>query len=99
MATIKIESLGKEIELLPYTRKISRAYKSALLKGVEINTNQVIDPNKIDMTLPVTNQLEAEEILVKGITGLSDTEIDTLLDDEYTTLVETVNKHVESKKK
>jgi hypothetical protein len=51
------------------------------------------------MTLPVTNQLEAEEILVKGITGLSNNEIDSLLDEEYTALVEAVNKHVEGKKK
>ncbi len=99
MATIKIESLGREIELLPYTRKVSRDYKNALLRGVEINTNQVIDPTKIEMTLPVTNQLEAEEILVKGITGLSNSEIDSILDEEYTALVEAVNKHVEGKKK
>lgn len=51
------------------------------------------------MGLPVTNQLEAEEILVKGITGLSDTDIDRLLNSEYEDLVKAVNSHIADKKK
>lgn len=99
MTTIKIETLGREIEFLPYTRKISRPYKAALMRGININTSQSMDPNSLEMELPVSNQLEAEEILIKGITGLTDTEMDSLLDDEYQELAKAVNAYTADKKK
>lgn len=97
MSTIKIASLDKEITLLPYTRKVSRPYKAALMKGISVNTAGGIDA--FSMELPITNQLEAEEILIKGLTGLTDAEIDSLLDDEYQELANAVNAYTNDKKK
>lgn len=79
MTTVKIKSLGtqkdekgniipREIELLPYTRRVSRPYKAALMRGIVVDTSQATDIKNFSMELPVTNQLEAEEILIKGLT-------------------------------
>lgn len=66
MTTIKIQSLDRDIELLPYTHKIAREYKNALLDGVKVGTNQTGETPSID--LPITNQMKAEEIQIMGIT-------------------------------
>jgi hypothetical protein len=59
---MRIESLNKDIVLLPYTHRIAREYKQALLEGVTVGTNQNGDTPNID--LPITNQIKAEELQV-----------------------------------
>lgn len=108
MSSIKISSLWslkdqdgniipREITLLPYTRKVSRAYKAVLLKWV--NVDPLKDVNDLSMIIPVTNQMEAEEVLVKLLSGLTDSEIDGLLDEEYTELAALANSYANDKKK
>lgn len=76
MSTIKIKSLGtekdekgeiipREITILPYTRRISRQYTSVLMRGITVDTSKALDEKNFSIEIPVTNQLEAEEVLVK----------------------------------
>lgn len=94
---MRIESLDKEITLLPYTHRIAREYKQALLDGVTVGTNQVWDTPNID--LPITNQIKAEEIQVMGLTGLTRDELDRVTEAEYEEILKAVNDHIASKKK
>lgn len=84
---------------MPYTRKVSRAYKSALMRGIVVDSSKATDIQNFSLELPITNQLEAEEILVKGLTGLTDVELDAMLDEEYMELATIVNASVNDKKK
>lgn len=96
MTTIKILSLGtkkdendqiipREIELLPYTHRIAREYKQALLEGVTVGANQDGDTPNID--LPIINQIKAEELQLRLLTGLTQAEIDGITEEEYNTLL------------
>lgn len=69
------------------------------MKGIVVDTSQATDINNFSMELPVTNQLEAEEILIKGLTGLTDSELDAILDEEYQELANAVNTYANDKKK
>lgn len=94
---MRIESLDREITLLPYTHRIAREYKQALLEGVTVGTNQSGDTPNID--LPITNQIKAEEIQVMGITGLSRDDLDKVTEEEYESILKAVNDHIANKKK
>lgn len=100
MATIKIESLGREIELLPYTHKIAKAEKLALLKWVNIGTGQDITTGGVpNIVIPVTNQIESEEVKMLWVTGLTADELGSVTEEEYNAILEAVNDHINTKKK
>ena len=99
MSTIRIESLGKDITFLPYTHRIAKAEKEALLAGVIVGTSQDLSGGAPSVNLPVTNQIQSEEIRVLGVTGLLKAELDSVLEEEYAEILEAVNKFVEAKKK
>lgn len=94
---MRIESLNKDIVLLPYTHRIAREYKQALLEGVTVGTNQNGDTPNID--LPITNQIKAEELQVIWITGLTRDELDRVTESEYEEILKAVNEHISNKKK
>jgi len=95
--TIRIESLDKEITFNPYTHRIAREYKQALLEGVTVGTNQSGETPNID--LPIVNQIRAEELQLKAVSGLTQNEIDSITEDEYNTLLGAVNEFIATKKK
>lgn len=69
------------------------------MRGIVVDTSQANDMKNFAMELPVTNQLEAEEILIKWLTWLTDSELDSILDDEYQEIANAVNAYTNDKKK
>jgi predicted TIM-barrel enzyme len=95
MATVKIESLDREITLLPFTRAMSRAINEKLLEGVIVkgtDSGQQTD-------IPAINADRAEELAVKLVSGLTSQEMDSITDEDYKTLKAAVNDVTSGKKK
>lgn len=63
MSTIRIESLGKDIELKPYTRAIARAVQEELLKDVIVKNGDT----GINTDIPALNAGRSEETAIRLI--------------------------------
>jgi hypothetical protein len=63
MSIINIASLGRDVELKPYTRAIARAVNEELLKDVTVSAG-----NAQDMTINAINADRSEQVLVSLMT-------------------------------
>lgn len=71
-------SNGREVTIADArTRKLDREYQEAISDGVMVSSNGG------DMNFPAKNAQRANDILVMGMTGLSQDEIDALTSDEF----------------
>lgn len=85
---LKIESLNKEIEMLPITRKISREISEALFKWIVIkNLAWVWKTGDLDLDIPMDNIEKSNELAVKLLFGLTQDEVDNLSEEEFALLV------------
>lgn len=98
MTTIKIQSIDKEVTLLPLTHGIQKQIQAKIMEGVTVRTDITGKTEATD--IPVLNTIHAKELSVKLRFGLSDSEMDSILDEEYDTLVEALlDDEVKKKKK
>lgn len=91
--SVFIKSLDREVEIKPYTRGIARQVNEKLMEGVVVsNTERGQETNIVAVNGP-----RSEELLVRLMTGLSQTEIDGLLNEEYESLKAAVNEETQKK--
>lgn len=81
---IHLPSLKKDVEIATATRKIQREIQEELLRGVEIGSDG-------SGSMPALNMEKANEKAVMLLTGLTQSEVDSLSVDDYETLVQAVN--------
>jgi broad specificity phosphatase PhoE len=94
MSIVNIASLGRDVELKPYTRAIARAVNEELLKDVVVSTSG----DATQTNIPALNASRSEEIAVRLVSGLSQEEFDGLMEDEYEALKKAVNDRNSKKK-
>lgn len=83
---------GREVTIADFrTRKLDREYQEAVSDGLLVSTDGTMTP------IPARNIQRANDILVTGMTGLTQDEIDNLSSDEYNEILATINE--ESAKK
>ncbi len=80
-----LKSINKEVTLVERTRLISRQINEELLKDVI-----VVDWEAT--RIPAINANRSEELTVKLLFSLSDSEIDNITDEEYELLKKEINK-------
>ena len=85
----------KEIVLNPYTRAIARQVNEKLLEGVIVGSTG----GEQTMNVPAVNADRSEQLLIKLMSGLSDSEIDGLLVDEYLALKKEIQDWISGEKK
>lgn len=85
----------KEVVINPYTRFIAKQVAEKMLENVVIKSVDWIQ----NMEMPATNNDKSEELLVRLMTGLEQSEIDNLENSEYETLKNEINKIINGKKK
>ena len=91
--SVFIKSLDREVEIKPYTRGIARQVNEKLMEGVVVsNTERGQETNIVAVNGP-----RSEELLVRLMTGLSQSEIDGLLNEEYESLKSAVNEETQKK--
>lgn len=85
-------STGKNIEIKDFhTRKLDREYQEAVSHGLLVSTDGTMTP------IPASNIQKANDILVMGMTGMKQEEIDELSSVEYNEILAKINEE-ESKK-
>lgn len=90
---LKIESLWREVELLPRTRKISRQINEALFKWIVIkNLQWVWKSDDLNLDIPMENIEKSNELAVKLLFGLTQDEIDNLSEEDFVLLVSEISK-------
>jgi hypothetical protein len=80
-----IASLNKEITIGTKTRKIVRDVNEAMLSGVVVTEG-------VPPSIPAINADRSEEIMVRLMSGLSQSEIDSLSQEEYLSIKEEIAK-------
>ena len=78
----------KEITLKPYTRGIDKEFNKVLFNGTK---SQLVDW-KQTLDIPPMNIQEANDYLVKAMTGLTDDEVLNLENSDYDKILEEINK-------
>lgn len=64
---MKIQSLDREVEILPRTRKTTRLINEALFAGVDVDVN-IANTNDLDLKIPMENIEKSNEVTVKLMT-------------------------------
>lgn len=83
---------GREITIAEFrTRKLDREYQEAVSDGLLVSTDGTMTP------IPAKNIQRANDILVMGMTGLTQDEIDTLQSDEYNDILKTITEEEQKK--
>lgn len=93
MTTVKIGE--RDITLKPYTRSVARQVQEKLLEGVVVGGDTVNQK----MEMPAINNEKSEQLLVVLMSGLTNEEVDALLDEDYATLKLAINEEIKGKKK
>ena len=78
----------KEITLKPYTRGIDKGFNQILFKDTK---SQLVDW-KQNLEIPPMNIQDANDYLVKAMTGMTEDEVMNLENDEYDKILEEINK-------
>ena len=82
---INLPTLGKDVEILEKTRKMTRLVNEAMLAGVTVTDGQ-------PTSIPAINADKSEELLIRLMTNLTQEEIDKLSTAEYDNLKEEIAK-------
>ena len=78
----------KEITLKPYTRGIDKGFNQILFANTK---SQLVDW-KQTLDIPPINIQEANDYLVRQMTGMSEDEVLNLNNEDYDTILEEINK-------
>lgn len=69
---------GFSVEIKDFrTRKLDREYQEAISEGLSVNSDGTMS------AIPVKNLQKANDLLVMGMTGLTQDEIDNLSSEDY----------------
>jgi hypothetical protein len=82
---INLPTLGKDVEILEKTRKMTRLVNETMLAGVTVTDGQ-------PTSIPAINADKSEELLIRLMTNLTQEEIDKLSMAEYDNLKEEIAK-------
>ena len=84
-------STGIEIEINDTrTRKVDREYQMALSENVSVGSDGLA-------SFPASNVQKANDVLVMGMTGMSQKELDVLSIEDYDLILSTINSEYEKK--
>lgn len=82
---MRIESLGKDVEMLSLNHKMAREVNDELLKDVVVTDGE-------STSIPALNATRSEELKVKLMFGLSQSELDSITEDEFIALKTEITK-------
>lgn len=88
METVKLESIGKEVTLLPLTHGMQKKSQAVFMKGVYLERDT--EGRTRLGNIPAINSQLTEDLLVQLRFGLSDEEMDKISDTEFDRLKEVI---------